>query len=654
MSEASQVAFPVVVDTSRSVYARLRPVPLSAVELGDTFWAPRWRINREITLPSQHQLLEETGRIDNFRRAAGKIGGPFHGLFFNDSDVYKWLEAVAWTLALEPDAGLASLADQVIAEVGAAQRPDGYLNSYFALDRASDRWTNLKDLHELYCAGHLFQAAVAHYRATGKSSLLDIARRFAEHICDTFGPPEVEDPHRGAGKRPGTCGHPEIEMGLVELARATGEPRYLAQAQYFLDARGHGLIGSGLYVQDHTPFRQLDRMVGHAVRAVYLNAGATDLLAESGEPALQISLDRMWASMTERQMYVSGGVGSRYEGEAFGADYELPNARAYTETCAAIAAIMWAWRMLALTGDAGYADMMEQVLYNGFLSGLGLDGKSYFYVNPLANDGTHRRQPWFDCACCPPNVARMIASLPGYFYSTSDDGLWVHLYAESFAQWTLPDGRPVAVSVHTGYPWDGDVVLEVQGDGDFVLFLRVPAWTQRAGASLEVNGQPWSSRAQPSNLSPGTYAQIRRTWQSGDTVRLTLPMPVRRVESHPHVAENRGSVALMRGPLLYCIEGSDNPGVDPRDIVLSPDAAILADHRPDLLGGVTVLHTTAQVVPPDDRWEGQLYRTVGTDPAAISDRTVEITAVPYHAWANREPGPMQVWLRRTVQPQPPS
>lgn len=617
----------VVVDTSRSPHARLRPVPLTAVTLSDSFWAPRRHLNRQVSLPAQYRFLEETGRLDNFRRVAGQADRPFQGYYYNDSDVYKWLEAVAWALATDPDPDLIRMADGVIDLVAAAQQPDGYLNTYFALERAGGRWSNLRDMHELYCAGHLIQAAVAHHRATGNGRLLQVARRLADHIGTTF------------AQRPATPGHPEVEMALVELSRETGDPTYRHLARHFLDNRGQGLIGGQEYHLDHQPFRQMEQLAGHAVRALYLCAGATDLYAETGEPTLRAALDRLWRNMVTRQVYVSGGVGARHDGEALGKGYELPNERAYAETCAAIANVMWNWRLLALEGDARYADALETALYNAFLAGISLDGTAYFYDNPLADDGTHRRQPWFGCACCPPNVARLLAALPGYLYHLSPEGVWVHLYAESTARLQMEDGRTVRILQHTRYPWDGAVGLEVEGEGTFSLFLRIPAWCE-TGASLRVNDRPLAAAP-----IPGTYAEIRRTWQPGDAVHLDLPMPVRRVECHPYVAENTGRVALLRGPLLYCIEGADQPGLDLRDLLLPADAPLAAKVHPDLPGGIVALHGPARLAPPDDGWQGRLYRPAYPHSPRTDGRTIEITAIPYYAWANRQPGPMQVWLR---------
>ena len=625
-----------VVDTSGSPHAGLRSLPLDAVRLADGFWEPRRRINREETLRSQYEHIEETGRLDNFRRVSGKVDAPFRGLYFNDSDVYKWLEAASWSLATDPDPDLERMVDAAITEVSDAQRPDGYLNTYFACERADERWTDF-DLHEMYCAGHLLQAAVAHFRATGKGDLLDVAVRFADHICEVFGPEEH-------GKRPAVDGHEEIEMALVELYRVTGDRRYLEQAGFFVDARGHGLLGEPYghfdpsYSQDHAPFREQHEVVGHAVRALYLYSGATDLYAETGEAGLLNALHKLWENMTTRRMYVSGGLGSRHEGEAFGEDYELPNGRAYAETCAAIASVMWNWRMLMISGDARYADLMEHTLYNAVLPGVSLDGRHYFYQNPLSDEGPHRRQPWFGCACCPPNVARLLASLPGYFYGVSDEAVWVHLYAAGSATVDLGD-RSVRLMQRTHYPWDGDVEIEVGSEGEFALMLRVPSWCER-GYAVDVNGE-----ALDVPLSPGSYAEIRRTWRTGDTVRLTLPTPVRFVECHPRVTENAGRVALMRGPLLYCVEQTDTLGFDPCDLVVPAGSEPSVRFEPDLLGGVMALTFGGEVVSPGPAWKNRLYRPVTTHPDGQGAGAVEVKAVPYYAWANREPGAMRVWLR---------
>ncbi len=621
----------VVVDTSRSPHARLRSLPLTDVRLSDGLWEPRRRVNHKVTLPSQYDLLQNTGRLDNFRRASGKIEAPFQGIYFNDSDVYKWLEAASWELASNPDRELEELVDTAVTEIEAAQQPDGYLNTYFMFDKAPERWTNLRDMHELYCAGHLIQAAVAHHCATCNERLLEVARKFADHICEVFGPEE-------SGKKEGVGGHEEIEMALVELYRDTGETRYLEQARYFIDARGHGFIGGSEYHQDHRPLRDQDEAVGHSVRAVYLYAGAADVYAETGDGDILRALEKLWGNMTSRRMYVSGGIGSRYDEESFGRDFELPNARAYAESCAAIGSVMWNWRMLVQDGDARYADLMEHTLYNAVLPGLSLDGQNYFYQNPLADDGEHRRQPWFGTACCPPNIARLLASIPGYFYSVSEEAVWVHLYAESEAEVSLGETRDIHLKQRTSYPWDGNIEVEVGGEGDFSLMFRIPSWCE-TDARIEVNGELFGG-----TVSPGSYAGVRRAWKSGDTVRIMLPMLVRRVEAHPHVTENTGRVALMRGPLLYCLEQADNPEIDLRDLVLPAGEDFLDRFRPELLGGVSVLEGRARTDAPDKEWDGRLYRTARTIADGENGNAVRITAVPYYAWANREPGAMQVWL----------
>jgi uncharacterized protein len=644
MSMASTQKSPVL-DTAHSSHVRLRPVAISTVRLSDDFWEPRRHVNREVTLPFQYQQLKTSGVLDNFRRVTGKVDAPFRGRWFADSDLYKWLEAAAWTLAGSPDPELERLVDAAISEIEDTQESDGYLATYYMVERRSQQWTELPVTHELYCAGHLIQAAVAHHRATGSSRLLDVAIKLANHICEVFGPEED-------GKRLGTDGHPEIEMALVELARDTGDPKYLRQARFFLDVRGHGLLGTrqhhqihGLrggreYQQDHRPFQDQHEIVGHAVRAVYLNAGATDLYAETGDQDLLKALERLWDNMTTRKMYVSGGIGSRYDHESFGKDYELPNARAYAETCAAIGSVMWNWRMLMLDGDACYGDLMELTLYNAVLPGLSLDGQSYFYQNPLADDGEHRRQPWFGVACCPPNIARLLASLPGYFYSTSGEGAWVHLYADSTADISLDEDHTIQLKQRTDYPWGEDITIEIEGEGDFALMLRVPSWCEN-GCEITVNGETSEDHA-----SSGSYAEIRRTWQPGDTVHLRLPMPVRRVECNPRVVENAEQVALMRGPLLYCLEQVDNTDPDLRDVVLPNEATFTVRFRPELLGGVAALSAQAEVVEPDNGWDNRLYRTVHSNVDIPEVRAMEITAVPYYGWANREAGAMRVWLRR--------
>jgi DUF1680 family protein len=529
------------------------------------------------------------------------------------------------------------MAGQVIDLIAAAQRPDGYLNTYFTFERAPERWKNLRDMHELYCAGHLIQAAIAWRRATGEARLLGVARRLADHICQTFGP----------RRRQGTPGHPEIEMALVELGRETGEGRYLEQAGFFLDERGRGRIGGREYHVDHRPFRQMERLAGHAVRGLYLCSGAADLYAETGEAELRQALERLWERMVQRQMYVTGGVGARHEGESFGDDYELPNERAYAETCAAIANVLWSWRMLHLDGSARYADVMELALYNGALAGISLDGLSYFYVNPLADPSTalragHRRQPWYDCACCPTNFVRLLAALPGLFYSVSSEpaGIWVHLYAQGQVEVPWVGGETVRIEQRTRYPWDGKVELEVQGQGRFSLFLRVPDWCGEP-AGVELN-----DRAVDAPARAGAYLELNRDWQAGDKVRLHLPMSIQEIQPHPYLLENAGRAALRRGPLVYCLEGVDHPEADLRDIRIDPSRPVTARFHQDLLGGIAVLHLHGEVLPPGSDWQNRLYVSSETSPTPLSPIPLSLTAIPYYAWANRAPGQMQVWLRK--------
>jgi DUF1680 family protein len=602
---------------------------MGAVRMGDGFWKPRMDQNATVALPLQMQQLRESGVLSNFLRVYGESDAQFQGMFFADSDLYKWLEAASWALQSYDLPELEEMVSEAIAIIEPAQDDNGYLNTYYQKERAADRWSNVGRMHELYCAGHLFQAAVAHHRATGGERLLSVARRLADHICDVFGP----------GREEAHPGHPEVEMGLVELYRETGERRYLDMAGFFID---------------HVGGKDMREILGHAVRALYFCCGMTDYYVETGEPTYLRALESLWTSMTETKMYVTGAVGGRVEGESFGREFELPNENAYAETCAAIASAMWNWRMLAYGGEARFADLVELTLYNSILSGVSLDGTRYFYENPHASNGrptgdpwyphmrrgVPTRQRWFPCACCPPNVARTLASLPTYFYSTSDEGVWVHLYDSSTLDWRLPDGTGFALRQRTRYPWDGRIDIELSSDSDreSSLYLRIPEWCQEA--SITVDGYPMH----PSPV-PGTYYEIRRVWQVGSRVTVNLEMPPVLMVCNPMAAENRCSVALKRGPIVYCFEGVDNPGIPMREARLVVDSAdavgnLEAQFCPEFLGGVTVVSGEGKI--PVARW-GALYRPLGAK--QIKMEPVVLRAIPYYAWDNRGPSEMTVWLQ---------
>jgi len=578
-------------------------------------------------------MLNQSGNFGNLKLAAGSGEGEYRGPVFMDSDVYKWLEAVSLDLANMRDPELERMADQVIELIAAAQQEDGYLNSYYQIHKPDEHWTALDHDHELYCAGHLFEAAVAHHRATAKSSLLDVARRFADHIDSEF----------GHGKRQGAPGHPEIELALVELYRDTGERRYLDLAVFFVDQRGSGTMrgygrGSG-YQQDRVPVREATEVEGHAVRQLYLTAGVTDIYVETGEQALLDALTRLWHDMAARKMHVTGGFGARYVGESFGQAYELPSDRCYCETCAAIAGIMWNWRMLLATGEARYADLLERSLYNGFLSGVSLDGKRYFYVNPLQSRGGVERPEWYGCACCPPNVMRQIALVGHYAVTVDESGLQLHQYVSTRIEAGLEGGRCVVLRVETDYPWDGKVrvVIEETDGNAWKLALRVPGWCE--GANLRVNGEAVEVAA-----ASGAYAAIERAWQTGDVVELDMPIKPRLVEPNPRVDAIRGSLAIERGPLVYCLEEVDQqPGLNLLDVRIAPEASLQAVWREDLLGGVVVVEAQGAVVDAG-AWQDELYRPARTED--LPQREVVLTAVPYYAWANRGPGTMRVWIPR--------
>lgn len=613
----------------------IRPVPFSQVEVKGGFWGKRLEINRTVTIPRAFRHCEETGRIDNFVKAAGQMPGPFRGLHFDDSDVYKVIEGASYSLAVQRDEALERYLDGLIAKIAAAQEPDGYLYTARTVDPENPpevagptRWSNLKDSHELYNVGHLYEAAVAHFQATGKRALLTVALKNADLLVRTFGP----------GGRHEVPGHQEVEIGLAKLYRVTGERKYLELAKFFLEQRGreerHGLYGT--YYQDHLPVVEQREAVGHAVRAQYMYAGMADVAALSGDSAYLEPLERLWENVVGRKLAITGGVGARHYGESFGDDYELPNKEAYNETCAAIANALWNHRMFLLHGDAKYIDVLERVLYNGFLSGVSLGGDLFFYPNPLASDGGYRRSPWFECACCPGNVTRFLPSIPGFAYATRGRSLYVNLFLPSVARVEL--GKDVlTIEQETDYPWQGDVAVKVgvRQETHFVLLVRVPGWARGrpvpsdlyryldetpADLSLKVNGHTW-----PCELQQG-FAVIDRTWAPGDVVELHFAMPVRRVVAHPQVRADAGLVAIERGPVVYCLEEVDN-AAKVSSLALPDGAELTSQFRPELLGGVVV------VQGPGTLLEGKT-------------REVTLTAIPYYAWANRTDGSMSVWIHR--------
>ena len=627
---------------------KMRPVPLKRVAITGGLLEQRQTVNRERTLPANHKQLLDTGRIDAFR-LQWKPGQPNEPHRFWDSDVAKWMEGAAYSLATNPDPKLEAELDRIIELIAASQQADGYLNSHFTAVEPENRWTDLRRAHELYCAGHLIEAAVAYAEATGKTRFLDTLRRYADYIDSVFGD--------GKGRRPGAPGHEEIELALIKLYRLTGERRYATLAAYFLDARCKPPsvfrreapemteYDESLF-QAHKPVREQTEAVGHAVRAMYLYCGMADVAAETGDDSLLKPLKKLWRSVTGRRMYVTGGIGSEVRGERFTFDYDAPNDIGYAETCAAIGLVFWAHRMLHLDPDRRYADVMERALYNGVLSGLSHDGERFFYTNPLEVDpeatakrATHSpivvpRQGWFRCACCPTNVVRLLASLGEYAYSTDSRTIWVHLYTDSRAEVDVA-GRTVTLVQRTDYPWRERVRFTVWPDapGKLRLALRLPGWCRKPG--LTVNGR--AVRLGP--ITRKGYAILERKWQPGDRVELTLPMPVERVEAHPSVRTNCGRVALMRGPIVYCLEETDN-GPDLQDIALPRDAKLRARFEKDLLGGVVVVTGKAKRRRKADWGKDELYRT---EPTKLE--TVALRAVPYFAWENRGLGEMTVWIR---------
>lgn len=628
----------------------MKALPFTAVTIRDRFWAPRQQTNTDATIPHELQQCRTTGRIDNFAKAAGLMAGDFEGIFFNDSDVHKWVEAAAYTLWTHPNPTWEPELEDVIAKIAASQQPDGYLNTYFTLVEPTKRWQNLGIMHELYCAGHLFEAAVAHYQATGKSTLLDVACRFADLIDITFGP----------GKRDGLPGHQGIELALVKLANVTGDSRYSRLAAYFITRRGHspsvfekelqnpdipgGLDAyrhhytrdgkfEGHYAQAHLPIQEQTECVGHAVRAMYLYSGAADVASETGDPGITAALETLWRNVTEKRLYVTGGVGPSGHNEGFTNDYELPNASAYAETCGSIGLIFWAHRMFLLQGESRFIDVLETALYNGALSGISLDGTGFFYQNPLASHGGRERQAWFGCACCPPNIARLLASLGQYIYAESEETVWVNLYVGGTATATLAEKTAVKITQETDYPWSGAVKIHVEPETPvrFALNLRIPGWCDAFEVSL--NGSAYA--AQP---NANGYLSIERAWQAGDTLSVQFAMPIVSVHAHPHVRENLGRVAYRRGPLVYCFEEIDTADGEFQTLTLGDDAALEAAFESDRLGGVVVLRGTGSVLDAAD-WGDALY--LGSKPPR---KQIGVTAIPYYAWCNRGTGKMAVWV----------
>jgi uncharacterized protein len=613
------------------------PVPFTDVHFGDAFWAPRIEINRSVTIPFAFKKCEETGRVYNFEAAAAaNAGHPYAdpttpGFPFDDTDVYKVLEGASYCLAVKYDAALDAYMDSLIAKIAAAQEKDGYLYTTRTMNPAhphewagNERWVNdPSGSHELYNLGHLYEAAAAHYEATGKRNLLNIALKSADLLCDTFGP----------GKRSLWPGHQIVEMGLVKLYRITGERKYLDLAKFFLDERGNNGIKGDSYNQSDSPVVSQRAAEGHAVRAVYMYAGMADVAALTGDGAYLGAIDAIWCDVASSKTYITGGIGSVPEIEGFGEAYELPNETAYCETCAAIGEVYWNERMFMLHGEAGYVDMLEHALYNGLSSGVSLDGTSFFYGNPLESKGGFERQHWFGCACCPGNITRFLASVSGYQYAVRGGAVYVNLFVAGVAEFAVEGAGKVCLVQRTNYPWDGEVEIVVKPDkpADFALKLRIPCWARgnpmpgglysyadeknddEVGEkpSIEVNGKAFE-------VAPGSdgYATIAREWKSGDVVRLRLPMPARLVKADSRVKADAGRVAVQRGPVVYCFEEADNPGMAIDTFALPGDVKPVATFDPSLLNGVVVI------------------------------RYGSAAAIPYCVWDNRGAGKMTVWVRR--------
>ena len=590
----------------------ITPVKFSDVKINDGFWTPRLESHKAVTMGvCIDQIENQTGRIRNFENAAAKQG-EHSGIFFDDSDVYKALEGMAYSLQNIPDPVLEAKCDEWIDKFAAAQEEDGYINTYYTLTGLDKRWDNM-DKHEMYCAGHMMEAAVAYYNVTGKRKLLDVCIKMADHMMSIFGP----------GKRNWVPGHEEIELALVKLYEATGEKKYLDFSEWLLDQRGHGYgshgVGKGpfggkkwnpVYYQDDAPVREMSEIAGHAVRAMYLYCGMADVASYTGDQGYIDALNRLWDDVVLRNMYITGGIGQSASNEGFTNDYSLPNLSAYCETCASVGMVFWNWRMNQFTGDSKYADVMERSMYNGALAGISLVGDKFFYVNPLESVGTHHRKPWYGCACCPSQICRFLPSIGNYIYGVSKEAVWVNLYMGNTAEVKVGN-KNITLTQETNYPWEGAVALTVgtKSPVKTQVRMRIPAWCENY--TLVVNGA-----AVEAPVEKG-YAVIDRKWKNGDKVELVLDMPVEVVAADPRVKENEGLRAVQRGPLVYCIEEVDNKeGFE--DLKIAEDAAFTTEFRPDFLRGVVAV--TAQV----------------------GDQTLNY--IPYYTWDNREAGKMKVWV----------
>ena len=628
----------------------VEPVAFTNVKFTDGFWLPRLDTNRNVTIPYDFTKCEETHRIDNFAIAGGLKEGSFVGIRYNDSDVYKVIEGASYSLNIHPDPQLEKYLDDLIAKIAAAQEDDGYLYTCRTINPDSlprhtgeTKWCQLKDSHELYNIGHMYEAAVAFYQATGKKTLLDVAIKSADLVDKTFGP--------GKDQLHGVPGHQEIEIGLVKLYRGTGDEKYLKLAKYFLDQRGnadgHKLYAYGedgnnkVYTQDHKPVVEQSEAIGHAVRAAYMYSGMADIAALTDDKNYNNAVAGLWNNVASKKLYITGGIGSKHAGEAFGNNYDLPNLTAYNETCAAIANMLWNQRMFLLNGEAKYIDVLERTLYNGFLSGVSINGDRFFYPNPLESDGSHQRKPWFSCSCCPTNVVRFLPSLPGYVYAHTDDDLFVNLYVGSEANINMDFGE-INISQTTNYPWDGNVKINIgpETKSKFTVSLRIPGWAQNKpvpsdlyhymNESDEETIIKINNRETKYDIING-YAKINRQWEKGDIIEINFPMPVRKVIANKNVIEDRNKFSIERGPIVYCAEWVDNGGKT-RNLLLDKNAEFTYEFKENLINGVNVLKGKSK----------SLSLNKSGNATIVKDQN--FVAIPYYAWAHRGNGEMTVWF----------